>query len=1121
MLAVDQYGAPKALFLVHAVTAVVLLFLVAVYGSRVVESHLAARVKLGGPGSTGLKASTVSYLGSLRGRVTLTYFVSARKAMPSSMKGVEDAVRSLLEEVRRAAPEAVDVRVIDPAFDREQRANGEDVVGEYASGKSASPVKVRKVLRDESSEESVWSSLSIAHEQLPDALIQDIAPADLPYLEDLIVENLKAAASPIQPVVAVSAPGRGHARVRELIPSFQDRDRPSARVVLADFERNPRIPPEADLFVWIDPRTATREHSAELERFLKSGRSAIIAGSAYSVEYLPRGEGKTAYRIVRSSCDWDALLKPFGLSFVPLLLLDKNHEAIAWRTDAGATLKVDAPFHLRILPSLFDTKSLLGPNAGALLVHAVSAILPDPKALAASGRKAEVVATTSEHARVIELPDGELDDAYLEGARFVPKQPWMFHLRPSDPWQGELVVAGSPGLFRDEIYDQGGNANQVFFRTLLRTFTHGPRLARTRVPRIEPPRVPPLSLGSRVAWRGVTVLLVPAAVLVLALRRARARPLGPVRVPWLKPSLAGAAAFVALLLAAVAWRDLWDPRADLTEDGVNTASPLTSRILEGCRDRLEAELLISDALHMPASLKGLERRIVSALRGLGVRPRLARPEDLPPGAQAGLRAAGVEPFDVETIEDDAPVTARVWSSLRLRLGDRSEVVPQIDPRSAEHLEFLLAAAVRRLQGQRAPLVGVLSDLPRLTPAEAHSDYQEKGYTAPVGADVYSFAKRLLARYGYATAYINPDVPVFPEGMDVLVWLQPRFPWKVLPQFGKLLAGGGKAVVAVQHYNVQQRQYRGTGFKTVYWPAPQFHSSNDYLKLIGVRQIGEKLAEEPGEVLFDRQHANLVLETQVNRSAWREHDPQQVARPFLIRAAGDGLSKASVITSRLGALLFIWGSRFSFDDETLGRLGLGRTVLVTTSPRCWTYAWSGGWIPDESFQEPAPAAFLPGPQPLAVLIEGTFPQVQAQKDEKTGRDTVVLAPAPAQDSGSGSAPGSAPGSPPDSAPGSPPSSAPGKPGQLVLVGSSEMFKNAHLSLPGYQHDQLLLNAVALLAHGPELAEIQARTRTPRALAYQPPGVKETWRWIAGGLSPVLFVLYGLLHWCLRRKPVLGG
>ena len=71
-------------------------------------------------------------------------------------------------------------------------------------------------------------------------------------------------------------------------------------------------------------------------------------------------------------------------------------------------------------------------------------------------------------------------------------------------------------------------------------------------------------------------------------------------------------------------------------------------------------------------------------------------------------------------------------------------------------------------------------------------------------------------------------------------------------------------------------------------------------------------------------------------------------------------------------------------------------------------------------------------------------------------------------------------------------APKTDGKLLLIGSSEMFKNEHLLSPGFQHQQLLLNAVAQMAYGSALAALQARQPTPRGFAFQSAEAKGLWR-----------------------------
>ncbi|MBI4585999.1 MAG: Gldg family protein [Planctomycetes bacterium] len=1068
----------KRFLLLQIVALAALLPLTGFLAVRAARHFREARLSLGGRDFARLKPETAGLLARLKGRVTLTYFVSAREKLPSAMVDIEPAVRSLLEAMKRAAPEHVDVRVIDPEVDPKIGPN-------YAAGKRASPVNVRKVLQDESAQEGIWSSLAIAQDRCRDTLIQGITPLDLPYLEDLIAEHLKTGTAPIRPAIAVAAPEQGY---RQLLGEIANLS--GAQVLQRDFNRQPRIPWDADLFIWIDPAGAGEEHRDELKRFLDSGRSAILAGSAALLEPRPgAAPGSLLFQPRQSACDWKALLRPWGLDLEPLILLDKQQEAISWRRGDGSALKVEAPFQIRIPASLWDVRSLLGPSLGALLLRAVNPLRQDHALLARAGLEAETVATTSEFTRIFEPPAAEFGAAAFEAAEPAPKQPWLVLIKPRDPWKGQLLVSGTSSLFHDDLLGQSGNADQAFLRTLLRTFTEPGRLARIRVPRPGPERIPALSRAARLAWRGIVVFLAPLFLAALALLKARALQLGPRRAAVVKTLAAGGLGFLLLITALQMLRPWRGPYLDCTEDALNTPSPLTRRLLDRHREDLLAELAISEGSRMPASLKRLEPRLLSALRWLGIRARLLRPEELPPAEQESLRNSGIAPFEENRVEDDDAVPVKVWSGLRLRWKDKTEVIPRIDSRSIEHLEFLLTAAVKRLESGRAPLAGVLSDLPRLSPAEAHSDYQQKGTIAPVGSDVYSFAKNLLSRYGYRVAYINPEAPVFPAGMDLLIWLQPRYPWKFYPQFADYLAAGGKAIIALQHYNIQQRQYRGTGFTTVYWPQPQFHSFNDYLQHLGIRQVGEKSGDQPGEILFDRNHGHLRLETQVNRSAFRESDPQEVSRPFLIRVMGEGLSPDSTITSRLGELLFIWGSRFQVEEEKLRKLGLTASVLASTSHQTWTYAWSGGWIPEASFEPPA--APPGGRKPLAVLIEGPFPELVVKKEDG-GRATIQ----------------------PPERPGDP-----SRLGKLLLIGCSEMFKNAHLHAPDYQHDQFLLNAAAFLAHGPEVAEIQARQRAPRSFPVPPAGVKTALRIVAIGLAPALFLVFGCTYSLWRRRPVL--
>ncbi len=1041
---------PDRRFLFKTALLFLLLLFVVVHAGRILT-------RLGGRETAFLSPRTEAFLSQLQAPLSATYFVSARGKMPSHLKGVEASVRGLLEALKARAPERVDVRIIDP------ETSGQSGIA-YASRKKASPFSVRSIHRDEHSEQVVWSSLVLSYARHPDVLIQGITPADLPYLEDLIVQNLKALDRPVRPTIAVSAP-----------PPFRllsDHLEEYGRVVRIDLDRIPRIPPEADILFWVQPARITPQHLGEFQRFVAAGRTAVLAGSAYTVDYEKGNAGEIRYRTYPLSPAWETLLSPLGLRPQPDLLMDKSSGPVLWQDARGTVHQIDAPFHLRCLPGFYTLKNFLAPARGALNFVAASPLQINPKR--ATGFQVETLGTTTGDAWVSALPHAPFTSAAL--ALKVGKQNLMVLLKPEDAWRGQVLVLASSSPFRDGILNQPGYAHRVFLRTLMRTFTDPRRLVRGRIERPTPQAIPPLSALARFTWRVVVIFLIPFGLLALGIRRYVAgggcrTALGGIG----RMSVHIAAALAAICLGTLVWKG--GIGIDLTRDAANTPLPQTRRLLSGRGGDLRAELVMSSRASLPASMKSLEAAVRARLRDLGIPSRTLRPETLSEADRASLNASGLRPFEVQTVRNDSVVSLQIWSGLRLYRRQEVAVIPRLDAHTLDHLEFLLAAAVRRIRTGRAPHVAAIAETPRLSPAEAYTDYDQKGLIPPKGADVYSEVKQLLRTYGYRVSYINPQAPHLPEGTDVLLYLQPRRDAsRAIRLLSRHLTAGRSAIVALQHFNIQQRQYPGTGFQTVYWPQPQFQDLDRYLRLFGVEQVRE--------VLMDRTRSHLNLETQINRRTVREYEGQEVALPFLIRAVSANFTRESPITRHLGSQLFIWGNRFALDASRLAELDLSARVLIATSDQTWSYFWKGGWLPEEIFE---PRNYLPGPQPLSVLLHGKFPPVKLQ--ERAGRKTALAlqTAAPVQPEGA-----------------------------LLLIGCSEMFKNDYLYAPDFQHDQFLLNALANAAYGPEMAQLQARRATAPGFAFQTPRSKAFWRLTVVGAGPLLILLYGLQRYVRHRR-----
>ncbi len=1046
----------KRTFLLQALIGAVLLLGVTVYAGRLLgAAGSAVRIDLGGRHPATVPAELRRFLRGLDGELAATLFVSGRDVMPSHLRDVEETARALLEEMEDAARGRFSYRVIDPGLSGAAGAR-------YAASRRASPIRVRRVVDDAESQAEIWSSLVFSREGRPrreDVLIQGIENAHLPYLARLVAARLTAGESAPQASFALSAPP-GYGK----FPRYLSQHGP---VVEIDVDGGGFIPRDVDVLFWLEPRRVTRQHIAELRRFLASGRTAVLAGSAYRVGYSDGEEGEVRFRVEGMGSAWERLLEPFGLEPVADLLMDRNSGPVTVSV-GGVQREVDAPFHLRNLPAFRDFRPFRTPARGGLSFTAASPLRVDPRRVAAAGYQAHVAATTTEHARVRPLPEGEFGLEDLTEDLRVPKQSLMVLLTPEDPWAGQLLVLASASLFRDEILEQPGYGHAVFVRDLARTFADPERLARLRVDRGLPAGLPPLSGGARVGWRLAVAGLVPLLWVGLAVRSLRGsiRPGGSRHRRARGPALA---AGVAVAAAAVVFLALRGPLSglswDLTAAGVHTPDDSVVSDLRSRVGRLKAELVLSLRSQLPPGVRDVTDRLREILSGAGVGVEVRHPVE--------GRAAGVPAFEVERVQRDTSVTTEIHSGLVLRQDSRSTTIPRLDRHTGTHLDFLLAAALKRLDEGRAPVVTVVSDLPRLSPAEAHEDYQKKGLSAPQGVDVYARAKELLRQYGYEVRHVPLREPVFPERPGAVIWFQPRRDsTPVLTWLSRHLAGGGRAVVAMQHFNIQQRQYRGTGFGTVHWPQPQFQDFDRYLELFGVEQVRE--------VLMDRSRHHLELATQVNRTAVREYDPQRVALPFLIRALGANHSSSSPVTGRLGDLLFIWGNRFRLDPSALGEAGLRAQVLATTTDRAWSYDWNGGFLKEEDLRETG--GYLPGRQSLALTLEGRFPAVEAVETEGGGTRLQVVPVDGARD------------------------------GWMLLLGSSEMFKSHRLFSAGFAHDQLLLNAAAMAALGPRMAELQGRARAPaRGFPVQGGGDRAVWRLAVIGGAPLALALVGLWRW----------
>jgi hypothetical protein len=144
--------------------------------------------------------------------------------------------------------------------------------------------------------------------------------------------------------------------------------------------------------------------------------------------------------------------------------------------------------------------------------------------------------------------------------------------------------------------------------------------------------------------------------------------------------------------------------------------------------------------------------------------------------------------------------------------------------------------------------------------------------------------------------------------------------------------------------------------------------------------------------------------------------------------------------------------------------------------------------------------LEGPRPLAVLVEGQFPDAYVDREIPQWPQPSVTNPEEQV-------------TPLDLGPDIPGPVTPA-PGKLLVIGSAKMFDDNIVG--AMQNPLLLLNAADYLAGSQELLSIRSKTLTQRIIRPVDQGGKVFWRVVTIFLVPVLLAGYGFTRSAMRRK-----
>ena len=539
--------------------------------------------------------------------------------------------------------------------------------------------------------------------------------------------------------------------------------------------------------------------------------------------------------------------------------------------------------------------------------------------------------------------------------------------------------------------------------------------------------------------------------------------------------------------------NLRSARIDMTSDQLFTMSPAAAKILNELEVPVQVKLYITPAEKMPTQLRNLERDISEQMRNFeSVSDGMLKYEVLNPQddeeMQTGLTAKGVQPFQVRSVEKDEVGVKLIWSAMTIAYLDKpEEILPRLLPQNLPSLEQDIIGPVYRLTRPDSPKVAVFGPKKEMDQQMAMM-YLQQGMQPPEPQEQFSMIPQILSQGHYETVQvdISKESPI-PEDVDLLIVMGiTQLTERQQYEISRTLQRGVPVIMAVQahEYGYSPAGNRG-------WDISGQPVSTGLENLLG--QYGVSVSNDH---FFDRAHETIDLPREVNLGGLRMQTREPVKLPMQIRVTETQMNQESALVNRIGSLFYIWGTPVDTDSEKLAANGLTATTLISSSSDCWSETWSEGTL--------SPAIFRPegkkmlGPQPLAVMVEGQFPDVWADRE---------IPPWPADPAAEGQE------MPLESGPDSLAPVTPA-PGQLLVIGSAKMFDDNIVG--AMQNPLLLMNAVDFMAGSQELLSIRSKILTQRVIKQVDEGGKIFWRVVTIFLVPTVLAIFGFTRTAIRRK-----
>jgi gliding-associated putative ABC transporter substrate-binding component GldG len=281
-------------------------------------------------------------------------------------------------------------------------------------------------------------------------------------------------------------------------------------------------------------------------------------------------------------------------------------------------------------------------------------------------------------------------------------------------------------------------------------------------------------------------------------------------------------------------------RLDLTEDRQYTLSEATRNILNGLEEPVTVKAYFSE--NLPPNIVKTRQDFQDLLIEYA---NLAEGQVIyefvnPNEKESNEREAtekGIRPVLINVREKDQVKQQKAFLGATVQLGDKTEVIPFIQPGAA--MEYSLSTAIKKISIDNKPVVGFI-----------------QGHGEP------SLAEMPQANEQLSVLYQTQEVPLtdstsIPAAIKTLIWIRPTdsIPSSHLQQVDAFVAKGGRLLVAINTVQADLRSLYGTPVNT---------GMENWLRTKGIEVMQNFVVDaQCGAVTVPQQFGNFTLQANVS------------------------------------------------------------------------------------------------------------------------------------------------------------------------------------------------------------------------------------------------------------------